>query len=202
MKARPKDVYFVNKQCGWIVGNFGMVLRTCNGGRTWETGHVEEDYALGDVQFVSEGVGWVVGADTLGSPDGGRTGDIILHSSDSGRRWSVQATLAGPGSVRDLVFLNETMGWVVGTNGLILYTSDGGKTWIHQESGTKMHLNSVSFIDENTGWAVGGWDEGDSYEDETGKVREGWFEGIILRTVNGGQTWERVESPVKRRRWF
>jgi len=183
------DVHFVNSRGGWSVGYYGTILRTCDGGRTWEKVNIGDKYHLKSVQFASETVGWTVGT-------------AIFHSSDAGKTWSIQKRFDSTTFAWDLHFVNEQAGWVVGTEGLILHTSDGGRTWIRQESGTKMHLKSVWFIDEITGWAVGGWDQGDSYEDETGKVREGWFEGIILRTVNGGQTWERVEPPVKRQRWF
>jgi photosystem II stability/assembly factor-like uncharacterized protein len=187
VKVTLVDVNFVNTRCGWIVGHGGTVLRTCDEGLTWEKVNVGEQYHLRAVQFVSESEGWAVGG-------------AILHSSDGGKTWGIQAPLDS-GAI-NVHFINGEIGWVVGFDGLILHTSDGGRIWVRQQSGTKMHLKSVWFIDENTGWAVGGWDEGDRYEDESGKPREGWFEGIILRTINGGQTWESVEPPIKRRRWF
>jgi photosystem II stability/assembly factor-like uncharacterized protein len=198
VRARLNDIYFINSYCGWIVGNTGIVLRTCDGGNTWESGHVGVEYALGNVQFFNENVGRVVGVSIAHSSNGEPKSDVILHSIDGGRSWSVQANLGNSGSVRDLLFINQTRGWSVGKNGLIMRTSDGGKSWTRQQSGTLMHLNSVSFIDENTGWAVGGWDEDDLYKDETGKPREGWNQGIILRTTNGGQTWEKITPPLKR----
>jgi photosystem II stability/assembly factor-like uncharacterized protein len=182
------DICFVNAQCGWCVGRHGAILRTCDAGRTWEKINIGEQYYLRGVQFVSETEGWAVG------------NNAIFHSSDGGKTWNIQATLDT--EAISVHFSNQEKGWVVGFDGLILHTSDGGRTWIRQQSGTKMHFKSVWFINENTGWAVGGWEVGDRYEDESGKPREGWFEGIILRTVNGGQTWERVEPPIKRRRWF
>jgi len=42
--------------------------------------------------------------------------------------------------------------------------------WIQQNSGTTNHLNSVYFIDPNTGYAVG-------------------FNGTILKTTDGGENW-------------
>jgi photosystem II stability/assembly factor-like uncharacterized protein len=42
--------------------------------------------------------------------------------------------------------------------------------WYQQNSGTQFNLNSIFFIDENTGWAVGN-------------------EGIIIKTTNGGDDW-------------
>jgi photosystem II stability/assembly factor-like uncharacterized protein len=55
----------------------------------------------------------------------------------------------------------------VGEDGTILRTINGGAAWTAQDSGTTNWLSGVSFIDANTGWAVGG-------------------SGTILHTTNGG----------------
>jgi photosystem II stability/assembly factor-like uncharacterized protein len=52
----------------------------------------------------------------------------------------------------------------------VVHTTDGGKTWKLQESGTRRWLYSVSFADAKTGWAVG-------------------EEGLILKTNDGGENW-------------
>lgn len=78
--------------------------------------------------------------------------------------------------------------WVVGgvdsTNyGMILYSPDGGETWQRQGEGTSalegVFINDVWAIDENTVWAVG-------------------VGNVILKTRNGGVTWNRVTAPVQR----
>jgi photosystem II stability/assembly factor-like uncharacterized protein len=56
----------------------------------------------------------------------------------------------------------------VGVGGTIVRTTDGGATWTPQASGTTNILHGVSFVDANTGTAVG-----DS--------------GTILRTDTGGE---------------
>ena len=66
---------------------------------------------------------------------------------------------------------NAVLGWVVGEDGLILHTGDGGETWSLQESPTGEDLRGVDFTDETTGWIVGG-------------------NGTILKTTDGGTTWE------------
>lgn len=74
-------------------------------------------------------------------------------------------------------FANEKDGWACGRWGCILRTTDGGKTWIRQKSGTDYTLTSIQFVDPNNGWAVG----------------DG---GTILHTKDGGRIWEKQESPV------
>ena len=55
----------------------------------------------------------------------------------------------------------------MGYDGTILHTIDEGENWITQISRTSNDLESVFFIDINTGWAVGGRDTILSYSDYT-----------------------------------
>lgn len=62
---------------------------------------------------------------------------------------------------------------VVGDRGHILLSDDGAKTWKQAKAPSQALLTGVYFVNDKQGWAVG--------HDET-----------ILRTVDGGATWERV----------
>ena len=106
--------------------------------------------------------------------------------------------------------------WLVGLNGVIMHTSDGGATWRRQESGITWDLKGVTFTDPMTGWAVGNWsivrtlDGGNTWEPTTmldppvwltavsfADARNGWAvgaQGVILRTTDGGETWVPQES--------
>lgn len=74
-------------------------------------------------------------------------------------------------------FTDANKGFVVGNNGTILKTTNGGTEWISQTPGTALTLNSVTFINENAGYTVG-----DSC--------------LILKTINGGVLWEIQSSAV------
>src|SRR5205085_5914659 len=67
---------------------------------------------------------------------------------------------------------DDNRGWLVGSNGAVFTTGNGGSTWQAQASGTKVSLNSVNFpwSDSQHGWIVG--------ED-----------GLILSTSDGGGRW-------------
>ncbi len=89
-------------------------------------------------------------------------------------------------SLNSLFFVNDSLGWAVGENGLILYTDDGGGNWHLQQSGVAADLYSVFFLNQNYGWACGD-------------------NGTIIYTFNGGQTWlpGKVESRICLRDiWF
>ena len=44
---------------------------------------------------------------------------------------------------------------IVGSDGAILHTTDGGTTWIDQSIETEYDLTGVSLVDAFHGWAVG-----------------------------------------------
>jgi len=135
----------------------------------------------------------------------------------SGQSWEVLYTHPGA-HFQDIFFINDTVGWVVGTNGLVLHTTDGGYSWHNHDIGFEGWLSSVHFIDIQKGWIAGSngkvfqtVDAGTTWvEQETGISHyisdlvfsddySGWGvgasgtnNGFILRTVNGGNTWEVV----------
>ena len=95
--------------------------------------------------------------------------------------WKVQETGLEEELLCDAIFPDSNHGWAVGIVGTIIHTSDGGKTWVRQESGTKNHLFGVSFADCKNGWAVGSME-------------------TIIHTSDGGKTWgkqEVEENPEK-----
>jgi hypothetical protein len=71
----------------------------------------------------------------------------------------VQTYSANINNVRDLFFVDKSTGYLVGENGMIKKTSDGGKTWDSQESGTPLNLTTVFFINENIGFATGAYSQ-------------------------------------------
>ena len=118
--------------------------------------------------------------------------------------------------LKSVFFLNEHEGWSVGRGGIILATTDAGKRWTQQKSGTTLFLNSVHFANENTGWAVGGvgiirstTDAGKTWTPQkSGTTKSlysvhfasedtGWAvgqRGAILATTDAGKTWTRQVS--------
>lgn len=76
-----------------------------------------------------------------------------------------------------IFFLDSRNGWACGRWGTILHSTDGGKTWQPQQSGTKYTLGGIHFTDVKNGWAVGNM-------------------GTIIHTEDGGLTWVKQESPV------
>lgn len=81
------------------------------------------------------------------------------------------------GHLQDVEFINGMNGWAVGSDGLILQTTDGGKTWMQTiiEMERQVYFWNVYFRDESVGFITG-------------------TRGTILKTTDGGQTWEFKEA--------
>ena len=113
----------------WLVGDGGLVLKTDDGGVTWD--QPESLQAAGNVsQFDFRALAvhgnhiWAAGA----------PGTCVLHSADAGQTWRLLRT-EQTAPLRGLCFIDEYRGWAVGSLGTILHTRDGGQTWRLQQSG-------------------------------------------------------------------
>ncbi|MEE9233211.1 MAG: YCF48-related protein, partial [Nitrospirales bacterium] len=75
-----------------------------------------------------------------------------------------------PVTLLDVHFQDANQGWVVGAGGTILYTKDGGVTWLASPRRTNVLLTAVTFVNESHGWIIG-------------------QNGTIFHTSNGGKLW-------------
>ncbi len=131
---------------------------------------------LSAIQFIDDKHGWAVGA--YGT---------IINTTDGGLTWKEQS-LGYIVQLKDLHFLNENTGFVVGIMyvgphiyGIAFKTVDGGKNWnLSFQSDTPMVLNSIAFSDDQNGFL-----SGNSYGPNPS-------EGIIIKTTDTGLTWENV----------
>lgn len=183
-------ISFSSDTHGIVVGNAGTIFTTDDGGKTWilrqnakkqnfTTEHLVAVFTLGNQA-------WASGFD-----------GILLHSSDGGATWETQNSGVSSETqksvtsmcLQGLYFLNPNLGWAVGWSGIILRTEDGGKNWkeiktAHTDSAGKTvdvatwSLTTVYFKDEKNGWATG-------------------FSGELLRSHDGGLTWEALKSGVQ-----
>jgi len=132
--------------------------------------------------------------------------------------WTSQTS--GTGEDLDGLYfpVDANTGWVVGDNGVILITTDGGTNWNAQTSGTSEQLEDVFFpVDANTGWVVGDGgvirkttDGGTNWSSQTSgtaanlkgitfpvDVNTGWVVGdggVIRKTTDGGTNWNSQTS--------
>jgi photosystem II stability/assembly factor-like uncharacterized protein len=98
-------------------------------------------------------------------------GCLVLFSSLLFAGWDAQTSGVST-DLNSVSFPEGTeVGYAVGSEGVILKTTDGGGTWATQTSGTPSALYSVSFQNNSTGFAVG-------------------KSGTAIKTTDGGATWD------------
>jgi photosystem II stability/assembly factor-like uncharacterized protein len=85
---------------------------------------------------------------------------------------------------RKFLFVNPASGYLIGYNGAIIHTADSGNTWQTLNSGTTLHLTSIFFLNENTGFISG---KGMSCLDPD--CNKG---SIFLKTTDGGLHWDKI----------
>ncbi len=144
------SVSFINKDTGWAAGN--NIFRTTNGGASWQEQYFISPEWFNSIQFVNNHIGWAVTEWT----------GLIYKTTNAGSDW-FQLPVA---DVDKAFFLDTLLGW--GIKGHDIYqTTDGGNSWVQQNSNTNNELYDIFFINQSLGWAVG-------------------FNGTILHTINGG----------------
>lgn len=100
-------------------------------------------------------------------------------------QWFKLPTEAYRGKQDDIVFLDAQTGYYVNGAGKIFKTTDGGQAWsmLLHKPGT--YFRTIGFVDEKTGFA--------------GNIGTEYFPGVtdttpLYKTVDGGQTWAKVEG--------
>lgn len=128
-----------------------LLFRTIDGGEAWPEQSIStEDFYINRLDFIDERTGWAVGGNYLGP--------MILKTTNGGATWSEQYGIhelpAWGGSLRDVKFVNRNEGWAVGSDGIILHTTDSGNNWTQQYAGTSEHLFSIEITDDQV-WICG-----------------------------------------------
>jgi len=179
---------FLDTQTGWIVGGYGCILKTTDGGTTWVLQNSGVTTDLYGVYFLDENYGWAVG-----------NGATILHTKNGGNDWMIQHGGSGSGSYINSVYFSDSLhGWTDGTNGGGQYfeTTDGGNTWLWRSIpgvSYSWELSSMFFTDSLFFWALTGVDQISHTEDGgntwiTGPSPTGWGEMFFVNHDTGWMT--------------
>src|SRR5262249_37566958 len=114
-------------------------------------------------------------------------GGKIVETRDRGMNWAVLPSGVDV-ALYGVRFVDENHGWIVGQDGLVLATADGGKTWTKQESNAtfeesdgavkRAYLFNVDATDAQNAWAVGD-------------------RSILTSTSDGGKTWRSRKVPME-----
>ena len=135
------------------VGDSGTLIRTSDGGQTWENKSVAVNIHFNRIfngmPVSAFGQAWAVGNNAY-----------ILATTDYGNSWFPQYPLTFDTSmihIYDITFRNQNDGILVGQGGLVNYTTNGGTTWLQDpyfNGLTTDDIISLAVRDENTATAL------------------------------------------------
>jgi photosystem II stability/assembly factor-like uncharacterized protein len=154
------DVDMVDARYGWAVGGAGTILRTTDGGATWQPQDSGFQGFLAGVCALDRQRAWAAGA-----------GGTILRTTDGGRIWA-QAPEVTDAHLYAVTFVDGLHGWAGGEDETILRTVDGGASWsVARVDESDATVSGFSFVSPSTGWAAAGGVH------------------AVLYTTDGGATW-------------
>jgi photosystem II stability/assembly factor-like uncharacterized protein len=181
-------------------------------GKTLDGSYTENPFERRDRFFGTAVAGphiWIVG-----------TEGKIVHSTDSGKTWEIQASGVEE-NLQDAAAWDERRAIIVGDDNLVLVTENGGETWKRVDAPKTRVVNKLHRVVTGAGgeaWAVGvmntvlySSDWGNSWQRKS-KVMDvavndisvlgdvlvcvGEF-GNIWRSGDRGETWQAVELPIE-----
>lgn len=209
-----RSITFTSPSTGWIAGDNGTILETSDGGATWDAKVSNTSQPLYAIVFVDSQIGYAAGSagTLLKTTDAGvnwtniapgewtknilslsasgstlyasGVDEFCFKSTDAGTTWNGLNFKTDSRSDVNAVFaVSPTNAYFAGGGGFIRTSTDGGVTFnygIHQ-----MHakLNGVFFYDANNGWACGEKNN------------------AVLRTTDGGQTWQLPQGTTVNHQW-
>ncbi|MBP9191379.1 MAG: hypothetical protein KBF96_02400 [Ignavibacteria bacterium] len=170
-KPQGNTIYamdFADNNTGYAAGDYGTVLKTIDNGVEWTKLNMAISDKLLSIDFVNSNTGYAGGEDQL-----------LIKTTDGGLTWTHLTLPSAPDfSLYDIEFINANTGYVLGFfifNSTIWKTTDGGQSWTTQTTGGANYLNNLYFLDASTGFASGGS-----------------LGGEVVKTTNGGTTWNMV----------
>jgi len=153
-----------NGQDVFIVGNFGVLIHTNDGGVNWNTINIGTTLHFRDIFFLSSQIGYISADDAT-----------IFKTQDGGITWAdLNATISGVGTISQICFINENRGFIAGFN-FFQETFDGGLNWtevpgFEPAGGELYQIQDIQFLNENLGYISGDI-------------------GLLFKTEDGGDTW-------------
>jgi len=161
------DVTFTDANNGWAVTDYGIIIRTSNGGEIWTQQSSGTNNHLLSVSFVDSNTGWVVGE-----------AGTVIKTTNGGLNWEILP----PGittNIENVFFTDNDNGWIISKfwfSWCLYRSTDGGLNWMLQ-SNLEISPSQVYFTDFDNGWIAGFLSEWGS----------SW--GKFSHTTDGGNSW-------------
>lgn len=159
-----------------------VLIQSAHAQSTWRAHNTNSGGDLVTVYFTSDTRGWVAG-------DNG----YLASTNNGGRTWA-KYPLNTTENINEIYFRNAENGYLVAGRKMFI-TSDGGNTWREttlfkpgEFKNSIPEFLSIRFADRKRGMVVG------SVLDKSGDVV---IDSLVMRTTDGGETWQRVIVPSR-----
>jgi len=175
VSATLSAVSFADDKHGWVVGQWGVILATSDGGETWGKQRMDTavDQPLFSVLFTNDRDGVAVGLWSM-----------LLQTHDGGKTWTKTALPKPPDggkADRNLyhVFSDQKGAlYISAEQGIVLKSTDGGVNWDYLATGGKGSLwSGVAMPD--------------------GRIVVGGLLGSLFQSSDGGATWQPLKAETK-----
>ena len=162
-----------------LSGDFGVVAKSTDNGLTWSSNSF-----LLNTNIIFD-MALAPGTNNLFAV--GRQYDIgtrqVYFSTNYGTNWTTR-DLGVDMEASSIFMVDSQLGYISGTNGQVLKTTDGGITWLPVTSPTSgtLDIYNIEFVSPTTGWAF------INYTPYAG--------GSIFKTTDGGASWTQQGSNI------
>ncbi len=208
------EVLFINERYGWVAGDNGTILRTTNNGLNWSQQTSGTTQSITSLAFRDSSNGYA----------GGSNG-TLLKTIDGGATWTNTAPAGWIKNITSVSVAGSSV-FVAGVDGFSARSRDGGVTWtaLDFETDSQSDVNAVHAKSENdVVWVGGGGyirtsqNGGSSFDWPKHGLHsplnavfffdamKGWACGektnVILRTTDGGNTWQMPTGTTMAAQW-
>ncbi|MGK9370157.1 YCF48-related protein [Melioribacter sp. Ez-97] len=149
-KNNLTDIFFLNENIGFCIGDNSMLLITEDGGKIWKTKILDNaKHQLNRITFINNEVGFIIG------------NGIVYRTTDQGQNWNLIFSDSLLNFI-DLDFYSIEKIWLCAgmtnteTRSVIYESSDTGKTWykiLDTDEVQKLkgyRIQAVNILDENS----------------------------------------------------
>ena len=165
-RASLTSVFFHDDQLGWAVGHDSVILRTTDGGTTWEIVNwaPEEEAPFFDVWFADADNGIAIGA--YGS---------YYETTDGGLTWSSRWISEDDWHLHKIAIAENGNLYIAAEAGSIYRSDDGGENWVTLPSLYEGSYFGILTLEDDVILVFG-------------------LRGHLFRSEDGGENWEEIDT--------
>ncbi len=127
------SAYFFNANAGFVVGEFGTILKTTNAGASWSKVESGTTDNLKKVVFIDTKNGFIIG----------QKGTFLI-TYNGGINW-INKSLNTSSKLMDMLFVNPKTGFVLAERNDFFKTTDGGRNWTKIQLPSRNQMRAMDF---------------------------------------------------------